>query len=373
MIAKNSDSSNSNSTSSVRSVLNRNRRQRVRSCQPKGNSMVKYCFSDFFGKIQGTGMRPLSAQFKEDLKHLKFTKKEGRQGRLYSIGEGSFGKVFSLNLKGNKVKYVMKVTAFPSENERLIFENEAKIGFTPGINKVGTKCHGVQYVDYSILHKFGMIQTMENKGNVVQLGGGLQIHEHFLKGNTTKSSMSLQDYLIDFYKTTCPPTNHRLFKLLKKSLKLFYKITKGYHGDLHGGNIHVVLNTKNGLSSSVHNVIIGDYGAHTKFRTKNNDLLNNACLIDVFRLIKKEFSENLMSPNVDLIHNWPEGSNIKTIHQQNKQPRRSNLNMLKKLNYTTEDGLVRKRKNNGIFMRKSLMNSLLNGMPNKVKRRRVNI
>jgi hypothetical protein len=75
-------------------------------------------------------------------------------------------------------------------------------------------------------------------------------------------------------------------KPFRETLMKFYKITKGYHGDLHGGNVFVLTNSDGEIQ-----VRFIDFGSHREF--KNNK--NSDCIEEYFQKQFKETSNNISS------------------------------------------------------------------------------
>jgi hypothetical protein len=198
------------------------------------------------------------------------------------ISGGNFGTVRKLT-----PGFVIKRMKLTSPRDRKIFLNEIRVGTMPGIKEVGPKIYA-----YRMSYTKGEY-IMDDLGNFVTLSS--------------------------FTKNTCPPKNHPIYKALKECLVKFYKITGGYHGDLHMGNIAVVLD-KLGLFKKI---MIYDYGAHRPF--KNNSTAS--CFEDYMKKINKNFSSNYTSGNY-----FPSGVRIE--RRKNIQSFRPNSNMIRhKLNF----------------------------------------
>jgi len=323
MNTTNSDSNSKNT------VLPTNRK-------PTGQTKLVKFIPEFFGK----NGKHLNKETNNVIKQLVFTGK--MFDKLKPIGEGAYGDVYSLTFKGNNVMYIIKISWFQNEQDAKIFKNEANVGFTKGIEKTGPKTIGVTYLNVQTLGLF-------NSRRKAMFGGAL-LMEHFLKGDTTKISMPFVNYMKKYFKNSCPHPNHRFYVIFKKQLKAFYKTTKGYHGDLHGENIHIILSGNSG--DAIENVIIADYGAHKKFKTTKG--LEGACLIDIFKQINVEFKKEIKRKNGGYM--YPPGSNIHVLEENNKQSARSNVNMLKKYAYGDDE-------------KKGLLEMLIKTMPNNIKNR----
>ena len=187
---------------------------------------------------------------------------------VYRIGEKSaYGAVYKI---GNDDKYVLKLMIFKDydyiyESNFNIFMNEVEVGSVDNIEKAGPRIYKYFYNKY----------------------GGLYIMDNVLKGRKDHIMMTLDKYLRNeygFYK--CPSADNPLYSILRETLINFYNITKGYHGDLHGNNIMIVIDG----DKKIVDIKIIDYGAHRKFKnTTESD-----CLETLFNRIDKEWNK---SPN----------------------------------------------------------------------------
>ena len=127
------------------------------------------------------------------------------------IGEKSVhGTVESLSYKGDIYRYVIKkININPRNNADNLhmFKTEVNVGSIQGIKKVGPRIFAYRKTPFSAEY------IMDN----VQLGKpGSKIYTL----NQVKKKLSKDEW-----------------KLLDKTVNEFHKITKGMHGDLHGGNI----------------------------------------------------------------------------------------------------------------------------------------
>ena len=217
----------------------------------------------------------------------------------------SFGTVKEL---GKDHKYVMKTMKFnitKNIDYLKIFLNEIRVGRMPDINKVGPK-----------IYAWRIIRDLA--GVAIK---GQYIMDNFLKGDSSLKVYSATQYVRKTFGNTCPPKSHPYFIKLRELLEKFWKITKGYHGDLHMSNIAVVTKP----NGDIERLIIFDYGAHKKFKT-NVSSVN--CFEDFIHIIDKEFmkSVNKLSSNFH-----PSTSKIPVVFPNRSQPRRPNTNMLRGL------------------------------------------
>jgi hypothetical protein len=161
---------------------------------------------------------------------------------------------------------ILKVIDLTDTEELSGFFNEIRIGQIKGIEELGTRT-----LAYGFSNNIGyhlMTDVTYNKSNL--------------------TSVSLNEYMKLL--NACPSTEHPLYKKLFKTLFDFYKLTEGYHGDLHGGNIYVVY--KSPYIDNVKSIKIIDYGAHVKFKN-SNALAKCKTISDIFKLIDANFISNL--------------------------------------------------------------------------------
>jgi hypothetical protein len=166
----------------------------------------------------------------------------------------------------NSRPVILKVIDLTDPEELSGFFNELRIGKINGIEKLGTKT-----LAYGVSNNIGyhvMTDVTYNQSNL--------------------TSVSLNEYMTRL--NACPSTNHSLYKKLFKTLFDFYKLTKGYHGDLHGGNVYVLYKPHD--INDVKSIKIIDYGAHVKFKN-SNALEKCTTIIDIFKLINIDFMNNL--------------------------------------------------------------------------------
>ena len=229
-----------------------------------------------------------------------------------------------INIVGDQNRFVMKTMYLRSPSDHRIFVNELTVGMNPAIKIVGPKIY--------------LWRQWYKDGLLI----GQYIMDNFTKGKPGYFTMSLQDYARKMW-DTCPGKDDKVIKLLKKRLTQFWKITKGYHGDLHTENIALIFNQEGDLK----NLYIFDYGAHKKFKNLRESNYQRYCFEDYIKTIQKQFK---------ISYNRKGGSNFYPnvsvpVVKPKGQPYRSNANMLSKLNY--KNGT--KTLNNG---KKSLLNFL---------------
>ena len=232
------------------------------------------------------------------------------------ISKGTFGSVYKL---GSDEKYVMKTMMFNrsenSEDKLKIFFNELRVGKNPRISEVGPR-----------IYAWRIIRDVEGYATE-----GQYIMDSFTGGNENLDSAILSNLKL------CPLPNDPIYTMLRKTITKFWKITKGYHGDLHTDNIAIVFNKK---SKKIKKILIFDYGSHKKFKTRIN---STTCFEDFLRIIDKEFHNRLRKPNTNV--NYLNNTNRTLVVYPNRsQARRSNVNMLLKYLIKPNTNAAAKRK-----------------------------
>jgi hypothetical protein len=192
---------------------------------------------------------------------------------------GAHGGVYSLLYATTQknTPYMIKVMDFKNNlREKQTFLNEIRVGSIDGIHTVGP-----QYLAFKM---------EKNRGFIIMFA--------------IENSITLEWFL-----TLGGIVDDSFYKKINKQLKNFYKITQGYHGDLHGGNILIVPHKtvqkqrvyKNGKTSlqphgpypigTAKYILIIDYGGHRSFGVKLNTSVNQP-LKNIMNHISKEFTRN---------------------------------------------------------------------------------
>jgi hypothetical protein len=223
---------------------------------------------------------------------VKATNKRGKR-----LGDKtSFGRVFEL---GDDHRFVLKIMSF-KEKDSLdslkIFLNEVRVGTLPGIQKVGPKIYA-----FKILKRHGTAVA------------GMYIMDNFMMGDPTTTVLPFKNWA-----KMCPQKSDPFWKSFRETLLSFWRITKGYHGDLHTGNLMVVI--KNGVPS----VRIFDYGSHKKFKTPTNE---STCFEDFIHIIDKEYYNKVRQ--LGKISYFPKETKIRVSWPKRSQPYRPNTNLLR--------------------------------------------
>jgi len=219
-------------------------------------------------------------------------------------GNTTFGSV--MKLPGGFVKKMMAIGSRTNSGGDLlkIFLNEIRVGSLPGIKEVGPKIYAWK-VNRDAR---GEIQSAE------------YIMDDFTVAPAGQKVLMMKDYAKVF--DACPAKGHAIYTKLKEAILKFWRITKGYHGDLHVGNMAVRYDV---LTHNPIKVIIFDYGSHKKFKTTTNA---TTCFEEYIKIIDKEFANRYAKKTVNKAMH-PAFSSIRTVFGQRGQPIRPNTNLLR--------------------------------------------
>jgi hypothetical protein len=189
------------------------------------------------------------------------------------IGSNSTnGMIFPILGTNNVLKVILMDTdTYNDYGGKSNFNAEVRTGRNFNINNIGTRIHK------STVFKLGdyyiCAYTMTN----------LLSEDEIKKGYKAVSMTSFQKELYSRSFPNQEKLHKQIYSMLVNTLFTFYKKTKGWHGDLHSGNIYVILDSRGILIK----MKIIDYGTHTNF--KNTKSFENAKnLKDIFSIIKKE-------------------------------------------------------------------------------------
>jgi len=181
--------------------------------------------------------------------------------RGHRIGSKSVnGQVYQLLHKDTLEvsQYVIKTIKINSNIKFKEYTNELYVGTCKNIENTGPK-----------IYAFRMNKRLQQ---------GEYVMDNLYKFTNEIQTFDMHSY-INYVKTFSDNEKKKeyiaiLLKQFIKTLKLFYKITKGYHGDLHLENVMVY------IDSSMYKVVdvkVFDYGSFRKFKsnsTKNKILVN---------------------------------------------------------------------------------------------------
>lgn len=243
------------------------------------------------------------------------------------ISSGTFGSVYRLS----DPRFVMKVMVIDNVNGNntsdnlKIFLNEVRVGSTPDIQSVGPKIYAWKLI----------------RGPDGRVDSGRYIMDNL------GSFDSFSDYTEKYFKNSCPPLGHPLYTKLRKTLEKFWRITKGYHGDLNPSNIAVI--HENG---EVRKVRIIDYGSHKKFKTHVN---STTCFNDFVKIIDKQFYNKYTKAPAHEKNYFPPKSAIPIVYAKRGQPIRSNTAMLRGITANTR--LTKQKYSNSIMSKINPMNN----------------
>jgi hypothetical protein len=201
------------------------------------------------------------------------------------------GSVTRLEYKKNPHMFVMKTIPFKSNDSRAVFDTEIKVGQMKNINKVGTRV-----VAWRKLGTMGQY-IMENVEKVAANSPG---------------NDPVKVYTFSRFKQANPAVFNMFKSKFKEFLYAFHRITGGNHGDLHGGNILVVVKGR-----SIYIKII-DYGA---FRTRRE--LTKA------RKVARYYNMNVynVGNGQEFIYNANSLKNLLRNRSNNRVPRRVRTSM----------------------------------------------
>lgn len=215
--------------------------------------------------------------------------------------KSAYGQVFSIDIVGfPKGAFVLKLMPFKAASDQKIFMNEVNVGVNQELylQKVGPVIVAYKLTKYY----------------------GAYLMNSFTEGKQGLQSMSLSSYVKK--ENYCPRSNSPLVRKLRESLLKFYNITKGFHGDLHSKNIALTLDTNN----KIQDVYIFDYGAHTFFK-EPNAISRCKTILEAFDLVNANFNQRWNDAHTQ--NYYPLNSDVRLIRNTNKQPYRSNVNMLR--------------------------------------------
>jgi hypothetical protein len=223
---------------------------------------------------------------------------------LKKIGEKSvYGSIYEID---NKQKYVVKIMKVDDSMKKKIFFNELRIGSAKRIKNFGTPIFA-----YTKINPKWYAYIMEHVLDGKQTSIPLTLDE-YMKHNPIYSQKLKSNLKIKY--------SPNIFMHLAKTLSIFYKQTQGFHGDLHLGNIMVVLNK----DTSIAKVVIIDYGTWTAFQ---NPLSQQATIntslrhahyewrllnINIENTFWKRASKGYIRSNLNTLSVWFQGVHIPT-------------------------------------------------------------
>ena len=211
------------------------------------------------------------------MKHLEvaFGSKTLRISSLIS-DSSAYGAVYNTN----DPKYVIKLQYLTTEKDHKRWKEEYEIG--KKVNpKYASKMHFSKLIPFYD-KKFKILKQNINKFKYKQEHKKVSIGYYIIDNLVQKKdhkAVPLYKYVSNFKRNqVCPGKGHPMFRALKRSLLEFYKHGI-YHGDLHLGNIYVILK-----QSTIVSVKIIDFGMSLPFKTKSN-----RCLNEIMKSIHEQF------------------------------------------------------------------------------------
>lgn len=138
-----------------------------------------------------------------------------------------------------------------------------------------------------------------------------------LKQKKDEKEISVFRWINNFVmeKQACPGRYHPFYVKLRASLKSFYKLGY-YHGDLHFGNIYVILDK----NEKIKRVKLIDFGSVRKL---NKNVSKHKCLKTILSSVQKEFKSSKSREPPQKFLGYP------LKYNELGNPFRSNSNMLK--------------------------------------------
>lgn len=220
------------------------------------------------------------------------------------IGEKSvYGSIYEID---NKQKYVVKIMKVDSPMKKKIFFNELRIGSMKDVKKFGTPIFAYTKINPK-WYAYIMEHVLDGKQTDIHL-----TMDEYMKHNPIYSQKIKSNLKIKY--------SSNIFNYLAKTLSIFYKQTQGFHGDLHLGNIMVVLNK----NTSIAKVVIIDYGTWTAFQ---NPLSQKATIRECIRHAHYEWrlidinientfwklaNKGYIRSNLNTLSVWFQGTHIPT-------------------------------------------------------------
>ena len=189
------------------------------------------------------------------------TPKELSKSRITKMNNS----IFRLN---NENRYVVKIFVFTesdvNNNHNMMvryittgFMNEIRVASMDGIEEVGTR-----------------LQAWFNDGNIIA-----HIMDNATMGKPSVNAIDLKDYDKRY-------VSSRVKSMILNALLRFYIITQGFHGDLHGSNIMLIVSKA--LPTKVVDVRLIDYETHVPFSKK---IASNATIEYALKRIEETWAQ----------------------------------------------------------------------------------
>ena len=195
--------------------------------------------------------------------------------------ESAYGVVYEI-VGTNRVLKVMRFVNKNDNKPGTDFSKEVAVGRMDDIGHVGTKIYQAAFFDHDITNAHGDYDT-EYIGAYVM--DNIISRREKANGCTVTT---LFKYYVDHYK---PLTNacqkSEVSDMYAKLLFDFYKITKGWHADLHSKNIQVVLKKDKTLKR----MVVIDYGSHVDFNNKRR-LADAKCLDEILDHVQENYNKH---------------------------------------------------------------------------------
>jgi hypothetical protein len=241
------------------------------------------------------------------------------------ISHGTYGEVFALK---NQPKYVMKVMKFadPGRGNGIdikSFFTEVRIGSLKGIKKVGPRIYAWKLTRDSGGKATHGSYIMDSFDSLTPPGCTFDNLYYYITSRM-RDNNSNENNNVNFegkftFNKQKITHSHPLIKKLREALFTFWKVTKGYHGDLPG-NIGVIYSTDR--PSDIKRVVIFDYAAHKRLKSSNVP----RTFKNFIQLINKEGQNTQRKVRAIPLTMWAGAPLMAPTHRQGY---RSNTNVLR--------------------------------------------
>lgn len=215
--------------------------------KPTNDPVKNTRFKNFMTRV------PVEAANRRNSKFLNATRYVVENGKG---SVGTYGRVVSLKLpparffsfRNRRPRYALKEMVLGTRTSSLkSFLREVSIGSLKGIEKVGPRIYAWKLVRNSFGRATAGMYIMDSFDSMAPAGCTITTLYNYIK------------------KIKPPLTNsHPLISKVREALVKFWKITKGYHGDLptNIGVVHSITHP-----DEVKKVIVFDYASHKKFKS----------------------------------------------------------------------------------------------------------
>jgi hypothetical protein len=325
---------NAFSESEIKKILNSNTNKKATSVpakienrpDTKWNPPVNVSTKNLYERLNFVPGRA-DSKFLNATRHVEINK---------SISHGTYGEVFSLKVPPSRGfmfrpqrKYVMKVMklADPQRGNGIdikSFFTEVRIGSLKGIEKVGPRIYAWKLTRDKNGKATHGSYIMDSFDSLTPPGCTFDNLYFYIKWRLRNKGSNNERNNVNFegqfkFNNQKITHSHILVEKLREALLTFWKVTKGYHGDLPG-NIGVIHSTAR--PSEIKRIVIFDYAAHKVF--KSSRLPNT--FKNFIELINKEGKNTQQKVRKNKLNIWMGAPLIAPRH---RQAYRSNTNVLR--------------------------------------------